>query len=255
MRVPRPPRPALQVHRNSTTHTRAPACPQATARPAWVNGWPVSGCWLADEGTEAMSAGRSGLPMPRRWTFAFDRMKGRRRCPLVGRDCSCFVSGWWLADEGPEAMSAGRSGLPMPRRRTFASALTAFAHSEETALRHPWLRWFPRPARGAWATPTCMPFCSAQGRPDSPGSVSSSPSGTQRAAGSRRVPPRRLSTLRHAASRRLAPRAIRVAPPRRQSAQNGPPHPAGRTPSAARKAAGRAEARRAQRGQGWPAER
>jgi hypothetical protein len=91
--------------------------------------------------------------------------------------------------------------------------------------------------------------------------------GTQRGAASRSVPahsqarseaqPRAAfpPTHRHAARRSLAQRAIRVAPPRRQSAQTGPPPRSGRTQSAARKAAGRAEARPGFAGQGWPRNR
>jgi hypothetical protein len=50
----------------------------------------------------------------------------------------------------------------MPHRRTFTPATTnppaadrcpASALSEASALRHPWLRWPPTPAPGAWATP------------------------------------------------------------------------------------------------------
>jgi hypothetical protein len=64
--------------------------------------------------------------------------------------------------------------------------------------------------------------------------------------------PRSAEALRHAASRRLAPRAIRVAPPRRTSAQKRPtipqrPHAIGR-PEGGR----RPEGRKARRGQGWP---
>jgi hypothetical protein len=45
------------------------------------------------------------------------------------------------------------SGLPVPRRRTFTPALRASAHSELTALRHPWLRLSATPALGARAAP------------------------------------------------------------------------------------------------------
>ena len=182
MRVPRPLYPARKVHRNNTTHTRAPACPQATARPAWVNGWPVSGCWLADE--------------------------------------------------GPEAMSAGRSGLPVPRRRTFAAPILGFAHSEETALRHPWLRWFPRPARGARATPTIERGYSARGSAHVPSvrlCVAFDPPGTQRGAASRGVP---------SASPRLDAHARRQGRPTAQAARHRPPgwRPAGRRPGKASRA-------------------
>jgi hypothetical protein len=100
--------------------------------------------------------------------------------------------------------------------------------------------------------------------------------GTQRGAASRCV--RHVSLVlhpRHAARRSLASRAPRFlgSPPsarseaqpraachpagttRRPSAQTGSTPHSGRTQSAARKAAGRAEARPARRGQGWPAGR
>ena len=173
-------------------------------------------------------------------TFA-GAMARRRRRRLVGRDSPYPVAGRSLAYGAAEVTSVDGSGLPIPRRRTFAAPILGFAHSEETALRHPWLRWFPRPAPGAWATPT-----------DDAVGVSEAPQPRAACIGCNATRP---STVRHAARRSLAPRAIRVAPLRRQSAPTGSPHRGGRTRSAARKAAGRAEARRARRGHAWPAER
>ncbi len=79
--------------------------------------------------------------------------------------------------------------------------------------------------------------------------------GTQRGEASRSVPTSQRPQPGHAARQSLAQRAKRVAPPGRQSAQTGRQFRRGRTSSAARKAAGRAEARQARRGQGWPAGR
>ncbi len=42
----------------------------------------------------------------------------------------------------------GGAGLPVPCRRTFATGLVPFAHSRETALRHPGFACFPRRRHG-----------------------------------------------------------------------------------------------------------
>ena len=63
---------------------------------------------------------RSGLPMPRRRTFADARLAlcGAEKWPQVF-NLRC-----------PALWCARRSGLPMPRRRTFTSAFRASAHSD-----------------------------------------------------------------------------------------------------------------------------
>jgi len=119
----------------------------------------------------------------------------------------------------------------MPRRRTFAVGILPSAHSEETFAPQSLLR----SVSYAGSRSTCNPDLNP---------VVEVPEATPSAAyPACEVALARRSTLRHAARRSLALRAIRAALPQRQSAQTGPPLRAGRTPSAARMAAGRAEAR------------
>ena len=149
----------------------------------------------------------------------------------------------WACTRSAEAVPTGGSGLPVPSRRTFAAALQAFAHSEETFASQSLLRSVSY--AGSRGT----------GNPDL-NTVVEVPEATPSAAyPACEVALARRSTLRHAARRSLAQRAIGVALPRRQSAQTGSPLRAGRTSSAARMAAGRAEARLARRGHGWPRSR
>ena len=182
----------------------------------------------------------------------------------MGRDCPCPVAGRSL-----------RPSMASPR-------------SEITSLSPSGLRSFSRPAPGARATPTrhsvfevpeaCRTprsaACSGRKPAQRAVSVRRSTSGTQRAQARAACSLRLAFHLRHAAGasprcvqspfgvppqarsgRKPALRAIRAAPPRRPCAQTGSQHRTGRTTSAARKAAGRAEARQARRGQGWPAGR
>ena len=110
----------------------------------------------------------------------------------------------------PEAPSTGRSGLPTPRRRTFAAGILPFAHSDADIAPQSLLRL------SAYAGSRGM------GNPD------------QTAARKCLKPPQLQGTQRA----KPAPRASRVAPHRRESAQTRLPSHRGRTPSAARMAAG-----------------
>ena len=134
------------------------------------------------QGSGRRHLGGRGCRCPRRRTLPC-RMEGRRRRQPVGRGCRCRVAGRcravWRGGGGvnrsvgvahapsrdaavpyggAEAASTGRSGLPMPRRRTFAAGIHALRSLRGNCASPSWLRWFPRPALGAWATPTMRAF-------------------------------------------------------------------------------------------------
>ncbi|MFM1904902.1 MAG: hypothetical protein RLZZ440_2802 [Planctomycetota bacterium] len=190
---------------------------------------------------------------------------GRRRRQLEGWEHPYPFAGRSLRDD---QFACGES-VPVPS-----------AHSERTSLPPSGLRSFSRPAQGHGCprphhrfkvpeAPSTLRHAAGKARAASTFPIGPPPPGTQRAppapraglfSGTQRaqLAARELFPiglpLRHAAG------AARAAchPGRPASTlirADRPPLRSGRTASAARKAAGRAEARQAQRGQGWPAER
>jgi hypothetical protein len=168
------------------------------------------------------------------------RLTGRRQGQPAGRGCPCPVARRSRRPPWPSLTPRKRRSA-IPGFAGFLGRLSGHGQPRGTQRAPPAPRALLRPstprhaagaARAACPASAFNPVARSGRRPRRVPCFGLQPRGTQRA--------------------QPAPRALRVALPRRQSAPAGSPPLSGRTPSAARNAAGRAEALRARRGHGWP---